>query len=277
MGCAGSKAGGEEGYATIGVEKLDAIFEKAQNVQDQVAEITDALDGGKMTMFENAGQEYLKEPALSKAVQCFLYSVACSSPDPAAFKPEISAEEPYVSLPEELPLSDANKAFKEALVAYIQCIKAAPEKAEAMTTELQAIADEAAAAKDTAADDMGELSGMEKMKAMKALGGNTKKLAAAKDDVAALPETLKTAAEDLKKLIESIPDALKACKENVDKTKALGTDTASATIAKSVIAGDKNDDATAKKYAEANYKKPEPVDEKKEESTKPSEEPNNQM
>jgi len=252
MGCMNSKSGGDAGagYATLGVEKLDGIFTKAQAVTDKGNGMKDSIDGGKTTIFKNTGMQWLKEPTLLTALQAWMVSAVCDCKDPEAFKPEITMEEPYVEVPEDCGLSEANKETKTAIQEYFKALKEAPDTLKAMTDDMQGIVDEATAAKDTAADDFASLGMMEKAKAAKNLPGNMKKLTAAQTELQEIPNVLKAATEDVQKAIAGLPDAIKGAKEIAEKTKSAGTGTDAVTVAKTTLSGDKNDDAAAAKIAE---------------------------
>jgi len=252
MGCMSSKsADAGAGYTTLGVEKLDGIFSKAQGVTDKANELKDAIAGGKNTIFKNTGMQHLKDPTLATALQCWIISSMCDCQDPEAFKPEIKMEEPYVEIPEDAPISDTNKETKTAITEYFKACVGAPETLKTMIEEMQAIAEEAAAAKDTAADDMAALGMMEKAKAAKNLPMNMKKLASAQAELAEIPNVLKTATEDIQKAIAGLADMLTSGKETAAKAKEAGKGTDCSTIAKDVLSGDKNDEAAAAKVVES--------------------------
>lgn len=260
MGCCASKFGGAGAdggdYAEIGVEKFDEIFGKAKAISDKSSGLQDALAGGKTKIYKNTGMEWVKDANLSKALECWVYSCGCDVKDPADFQPEVQLEEPYVNLSAvaEEALSAPNAETKQLLQDYIKALVDAPNQLKEMTDDMQAVADSASQAKDTAADDLGSLGMMEKAKAMQNLAGNMKKLAAAQKDLAALPDVLKRATEDTKTAIATLPSSIKGVQGMVDKTKELGEGKTSAVdIAKEVLDGAKNDQAGADAFAKANY------------------------
>lgn len=256
MGCCASKGGDDKGYASLGVPKWDdEIFGKAQAVQDKADEMKEALTGGKMGLFENTGMQWLKNPSLLAAMECWLYSSACDAADLEQFKPEITMEEPYVSMPDSVTLSKPNKESQDAIVAFFKTLVDAPASLQEMMENMKGIVDAANGAKDSAADDFSSLGAMDKMKAMKNLGSNMSKLAAAQKELAELPEVIKKATEEVTAAISALPASLGKAKEMVEKVKGLGKDTSAETVAKECLDGDKNDEAAAKAYSAENFKK----------------------
>lgn len=236
VACCGGKgkSGGDEipcAMKDTKVAKFDELFKEGSEALKLAEDFRAGLKDSKATCMALSGAYSLKTGGMGDAFQCWLWSVGAEvgADKLSAIKPKLDAVKGSFDIDIDVAgLSEENKEFLEAFKCWCGAVAGAPASVMSIGEKLAGVSTKAGELAGTAKDDISGagLGAADAMKAMAAMGSNTKTLATGTTKLTSLGAVGQEALTDMKDLAANLTSLVTEAAKNCTEGKEKGATTA---------------------------------------------------